>query len=513
MFRLLSSNRGMALPMVLVVIVIFVMFSSAILAMGTVDTRASVYDSNKARAYYYAHSGAEAVGSYIVENPDNLSSGQMKNLVDRLVKKGESLPFRLSDSDEGIIKVNVNRSDNIISIISTAEYQGTRMSVTLNIEEKVAAGEPFDKAVYSVHDITIDQGATIEGSIAGLANINYLNGTVEGKVYIRPGADSSVVNHPDWIHPTVVNLDEIFEYDEFPFPEYPDYPVGLPTVNQPLNLGWNQSAAINNDLYYTKGINLNNGRLEIIRNNTNRILRTKYLRISGTGQVNDIRSGNGKLEIYIDDDLEVSSDTKLVFDLGDGDIVIRVRRLLLNQGHIVVNHRGKGKLYIYVDDVLHLGGSSQINYISNATEEELMARSRKVFLYYAGTRDNYGNDITDPGNENYLGFPQNIRIVATVQVKEAKIHVANGSGIVGNIISGGREVKFDGGTNTVARIIYAPNARVYVGGGAKITGVIISDTFEINGGARIVHADVDQEDLEYFEEVIGRTTYSYHSWQ
>gem|GEM_PF-651506 len=512
-FRFLSSDRGMALPMVLVVIVIFVMFSAAILAMGLVDTEWSVLDSNKAQAYYYAHSGAEAVGSYIVENPDNLSSAELKKLVDKLVEKGESMPFKLSSSDEGTIRVNVTRSGKIISIISSSTYKGSSGSVTLNIEEKTAAGEPFDKTVYSESKLTIDEGGRIEGDIACLGKIYFNNGSVTGKVFISPNADSSAVEHPDWIRPVVDRLDEIYEYDVFPFPDYPAYPVGLPADSRTLSAGWNQTVEINNDVYYTNGIDVSNGTLKIIRNNTGRVIRTKYLHVSGTGQVVDVHSGGGNLELFIDDDLELSNDTNMIFNLGDGDIIIRARKLLLRQGHIIVNHKGNGRMYIYVDDIMSLGGSSSINYTYNADEEELMKRSRKVFLYYSGTEDENGNDTVSTDNNNWQSFPQAIRIAATIHVKEAKVHIANGTGIVGNLISGGRAVKFDGGTNTVAKVVYAPEADVYVSGGARITGVIICNSFDIKGGANVVYDEVGPEDMDFFKDVAGKITYAYGNWQ
>lgn len=509
MFKLLNSNRGMALPLVLVTIVIFVMFSTAILGMGTVDTKGAVQDSYKAQAYYYAHSGADAVASYIVENPDNLSAREMNDLVDSLIANGDSDPFSLSPSDGGSIVVNVSRSGDIISVRSKATYQNSQATVTHNINKSIVAGEPFDKAIYSKNDITMTEGATIKGDIAGLSDIYIENGTVDGTVYIHPHAGIDVVDHPSWIKPTVDNLDDIFEYEEFPFPEFPGYPTGLSTYSQTLNV--NNSAQINDNRYYTNGINVSNGELKIIRGSTNRVIRTKYLKVSGSGTVTDVRSGNGNLEIFVDDYLDLSDDTTLNFNLGDGDIIIRVKRLLLNQGHIVVQRNGTGKLYVYVDDVFHIDGSSKINVTS---KYGALGDPKHAFVYYAGTRDKNGNDITKGENYNdFLRFPNDIRIAATIHIKEAQIHIANGTGIIGNIISGGGRIKLDGGTSTDVKAIYAPNARIEVSGGAKITGIIVCDSFSMKGGARIDYVPLEPEDLEFFKIVAGKTVYSYGYWE
>ncbi|HOK42323.1 MAG TPA: hypothetical protein PLD49_01470, partial [Thermoclostridium caenicola] len=321
MFGILKSNKGMALPLVLVVMVVLMVFSTAILGMGATDTLMSAHDSNKSQAYYYAHSGAEAVASYIVENPDGLSESERKALVDRMIAAGASNPFTLSSSDSGVIVVDMSRSGNTISIRSTATYQGIQESVTLNILETVIGGEPFNKAIYSRGNITISEGGTVEGDVASLSGIALDGGSrVTGTIYIHPDADKSSFSSLPWISTTIENLTEIFDYDTFPFPEFPPYPAGLPSDNTTLNVssGTRRIIIIENDVYYRGGINVTNGELQIVRNNTDRVIRTRYLRVSDSGRITDIRSGNRTLQIYIDEDLQISSDNTLTFDLGNG---------------------------------------------------------------------------------------------------------------------------------------------------------------------------------------------------
>mgnify|MGYP000844147480 FL=1 len=513
MFGILKSNKGMALPLVLVVMVVLMVFSTAILGMGATDTLMSAHDSNKSQAYYYAHSGAEAVASYIVENPDGLSESERKALVDRMIAAGASNPFTLSSSDSGVIVVDMSRSGNTISIRSTATYQGIQESVTLNILETVIGGEPFNKAIYSRGNITLTGGASVEGDIAGLSRITLDGGSrVTGTIYIHPDADESSVSSPPWISTTIENLTEIFDYDTFPFPEFPAYPSGLPSDNTTLNVN-SGTRRIESDVYYRGGIAVTNGELQIVRMNTDRIIRTRYLRVSGSGRVSDIRSGNRTLQIYVDEDLELSSNTTLTFDLGDGDIILRVRRLLLNQGHIQVNHNGTGKLYIFVDDVFHIAGSSSINHSWSASAAQLEGWAKKVLVYYAGTIDKDGNDIRNPGNSYYLKFPNAVKVVATLHVKEAKIHITNGTGVAGNIISGGSKLQFDGGTNSDVKVVYAPNAEIEVRGGALVTGIVVCDSFSMSGGARVKYQPIGEEEMEYFKDVAGKTVYTYGHWE
>lgn len=513
MFGLLKSNRGMALPLVMVVLVVMMLFSTAILGMSTTDTLMSAHDSNKSQAYYYAYSGADAVAAYIVENPDGLSESALKDLVNRMISAGASNPFTLSSSDSGIIVVDMSRLDDTISIRSTATYQGIQATATRKILETVVGGEPFNKAIYSRGNITLTGGASVEGDIAGLSRITLEGGSsVNGTVFIHPDADASYVSRPSWISTTIANLEEIFEYDPFPFPDFPPYPAGLPSDNTTLNVN-SGTRRIESDVYYRGGIAVTNGELQIVRMNTDRIIRTRYLRVSGSGRVSDIRSGNRTLQIYVDEDLELSSNTTLTFDLGDGDIILRVRRLLLNQGHIQVNHNGTGKLYIFVDDVFHIAGSSSINHSWSASAAQLEDWAKKVLVYYAGTIDKDGNDIRNPGNSYYLKFPNAVKVVATLHVKEAKIHITNGTGVVGNIISGGSKLQFDGGTNSDVKVVYAPNAEIEVRGGALVTGIVVCDSFSMSGGARVKYQPIGEEEMEYFKDVAGKTVYTYGHWE
>lgn len=514
MFGILKSNKGMALPLVLVVMVVLMVFSTAILGMSTTDTLMSAHDSNKSQAYYYAHSGAEAVASYIVENPDGLSESERKALVDRMIAAGASNPFTLSSSDSGIIVVDMSRSGNTISIRSTATYQGIQATATRKILETVVGGEPFNKAIYSRGNITLTEGASVEGDIAGLSRITLKDGSrVTGTIYIHPDADESSVSSPPWISTTIENLTEIFDYDTFPFPEFPAYPSGLPSDNTTLNVN-SGTRRIESDVYYRGGIAVTNGELQIVRMNTDRIIRTRYLRVSGSGRVSDIRSGNRTLQIYVDEDLELSSYTTLTFDLGDGDIILRVRRLLLGQGHIQVNHNGTGKLYIFVDDVFHIADSSSINHSWSASAAQLEGWAKKVLVYYAGTIDKYGNDIRNPGNYHYLRFPNEVKVVATLHVKEAKIFIQDGFGIVGNIISGGSKLLIDGATYSDVKVLYAPNAEIDVRGGALVTGIVVCDSISMSGSARVKYQPIGEEEMEYFKDVAGKkTVYTYGHWE
>lgn len=504
MFRLLNSNKGMALPLVLITLVVLMFFSTAIIGMSTVDTKGSVLDSQKAQAYYYAHSGAEALGTYIVENPDNLSNRDLKELIDKLVSTGTSQPFTLSPSDTGSIVINVSRSGNIIAIRSEANYEGTKASVTLKIGENTLNTGILNKAVFAMSNIKMN-GGTITGDIAALNNINISGGTLSGTtIYIHPDADASSVRAP--VGTRVEKLAEVYDFPEYPFPEFPNYPVGLAEIYGEVNVTDNY--AITNNLYYTGGINVSSGgRLEIIRegSDSKRVIRTKHLGIYGGGQVVDIGSGTGDLEIYVDYYLEIAHNTTLTLNIGDGNVIIRTKKLRLDEGggSIVVNQIGNGNLYIYVNDEFKLTSGSKIN-VPNRDDPNILGNAKKAFIWFAGA-----DDYT-------VTIPNHARIAATLHVKEGQIIFEDGARLDGNLISGSSYIRLSNDVAINGGLVYAPNATLAIGNGSRIAGGIICNVFDMSlagTNGNIEYRELDDDYREMFENVIKKTEYKYLNWE
>ena len=57
----------------------------------------------------------------------------------------------------------------------------------------------------------------------------------------------------------------------------------------------------------------------------------------------------------------------------------------------------------------------------------------------------------------------------------------------GSIISSGGDITQNNGSATINSLIYAPNSKVDISGGAKINGAIIADTFSISNDGSITY--------------------------
>lgn len=501
MKELLKSQRGLSLPMVLMILVILALFSTVIISLGTTDTLHASKQSQKLQAYYLARSGADAVASYFVNNPDKLNSSELKAKIDAIVASGESSEFKLSPSDRGSIKVKVERDGNNLLITSTASLDGIEEVVILRVDMDSSLASPLDKAIYATGDIRIE--SIVIGDVAALGKVQKEGDgkIMDGEIYIRPGASPAVV---EGFTNAIVELTDTFDFPEFPFPDFPVCPTLSNVVTAPLNIVSNSSpiATINTSTYYAGGIGITEaGALQILRGDEHLIIRTPKLHLSGGGKLEDSCSGSGNLFIFADE-LFIGDDRRFNITLGDGDVNIIVKKATI-RGHIKVSRSptATGKLNIYISDVFDIGSGSSINEGNDP---------KYANIYFAGSKDAYGNDIV---NSNYLRIPDGIKISALLQIKQARLLIENGSGFIGNIISGGNEVTFMRGTSADVKAIYAPKAFVQLSNGAKITGIVISESSYIKDGSELIYNELKPEDLDFFGRVINKLSYKYGIWK
>lgn len=503
MKRLLYDRKGLALPLVLMVMAVLVILSTVVLGMGSTDTLHAAAQSNRLQAYYLARSGADAISTYIVSNPDNLSSTQMESLINTMVSSGTSAPFKLSPTDTGTITVEVKKDDTgkILSIKSVGQLNGVSETAikTININNE-SIEWMFDKAIFSSGKIDYVNG-TINGDIYGMSTINFGDdfSGLHGKVYLRPGATPSG-SLTRWNNPwpdaskklTIENSDKEPSYPALPFPVFPTKP-SLTQVTSEYVISYYPvtTGTIDQNRDYTKGIRVEGGTLTLSRNNTHRMINTKYFDIKGGGQVIDSSSGNSSMTIHVAEDFSMMSNARLTINLGDGDVIIRAKNFIMKNGDtvITVNRSGssKGRLIIYVDNTLDLDNGAKINADPNV-----------VSIYYAGTKA-----VTLPNGMAFNGL---------LQTKTADITVTQGSAVKGFIVCGGSNLKVDNGSNT--NVLYAPNANVTLTGGGVVTGVIISKNCTLSNGVTVNYVKPDLNALtSIFGSVFVSVNYSYGIWK
>ena len=249
---------------------------------------------------------------------------------------------------------------------------------------------------------------------------------------------------------------------------------------------------ITDNIYYKEGITVDNGTLTIDRSE-NRVIRTKNLNVSGGGTIID--QGTEALNLFIENEFTIQANNSVILNLGDCDINIYTNELNFSPGKLVLNRpEGKtGIVNIFVNEKLNLDNGGAINF----TGKE-MGESELVNIYYAGT-----NELQLSGGTN---------LSASLYVEKADIQLNSGHEFFGNLFSGGDQLEIYGGTSADVKLIYAPKAFVKITYGGKVTGVVVSNMFEISEGASMVFVQPDDEWIDPGDSS-AHQTYQYGTWQ
>lgn len=115
----LRNIKGGALVLVIIILAVFSILGVTLLTISLTENKQAIYQEKKVQAYYIARSGAEAVGSYIINHPK-------ENLIDQ-----NSEPTTLG---RGSFQIKVPRGeDRAIIIKSTGRVDSVIQVVTLRI--------------------------------------------------------------------------------------------------------------------------------------------------------------------------------------------------------------------------------------------------------------------------------------------------------------------------------------------------------------------------------------------
>ena len=460
MRKLFQNNQGSTLPVVLTVFFIVIIFSVTALTIGTASVRQAENQEQRLQAYYLARSGASAVASYIVNNPDKLSEAQMNTFISKLLTAGTSEPFKLDPDDKGEIEVSITKpSENLMLVSSTAAVDNISQTTSVEIIVEKATGEPFNKVVYSFGKMHLN--GTVIGALAGLSDVSLdWSANITSTLYMPSDAKLTVPPYSNLLKGDPPTADVVDTFD-FPVAEFPDFPScpDISNKRRMLYLGGRDEYTIQDDVWYQNGITVEGSGELIINRSEKRVIRANSLKVSGGGTLTDI--GTDSLSLFIDGELTVSAPVTL--QLGDQDINIVTNDFSISSKLKINRAEGKtGKLNIYVKNKLTISGGSEINHTSTKPDEA----SRYVNIYYAGS-----SKVT-LANGAYLS--------GMLQIEKADLEMSGGYQFYGDLISGGLNIKIDGGSNADSKLIYAPAATVKVSGGANVKGCIVAKFFELN---------------------------------
>ncbi|GBF32765.1 type IV fimbrial biogenesis protein PilX [Desulfocucumis palustris] len=160
------------------------------------------------------------------------------------------------------------------------------------------------------------------------------------------------------------------------------------------------------------------------------------------------------------DTIAVTGDRMLSINLQGGTRILRVKKLDIQQGKIVLV--GDGKLILYVEETFNLNGSSKLN---------LDGDHNSLIMFFNGG-----------GTLNFAGAT---RFVGSIYAKNASVSIAGSNNIDGSIVTGGSAVSVTGAADANPMLLYSPNASLTVSGSGKIKGTAVVKKCTMDGASRI----------------------------
>lgn len=191
--KLMNCEKGAALPLALIIMLVLGLLGATLMAYSVAETKQVSMDENKLAAHYLARSGAHAVASYLVNNPDNAA--------DYLYRDSAGPVYPTGYEEDSSFEVSIYGDLNNIYVESTGEYRGSTQQVILTVQK---AGI-FDFALF--------------GQILGVGNINSITGDVIYSDYANIHDNLDLENDPIY--------DPDRSYPDLPFPSCDHIMAGI----------------------------------------------------------------------------------------------------------------------------------------------------------------------------------------------------------------------------------------------------------------------------------------------
>lgn len=161
-----TKKKGAALIVVLAIFAVMAIVGGTVLNLSLSDTKQSVYQVNKTKAYYTAYSGADSMASYIISNPSKVAG--------IIGKTGTSI----IDGNNVSVKVTKNPDDTLL-ITSTGTVTGASpVNVKLTMNKK--SNPVFEYTVFADTFISVGNNTAVYGNLGTNASSINMNGTMIG---------------------------------------------------------------------------------------------------------------------------------------------------------------------------------------------------------------------------------------------------------------------------------------------------------------------------------------------
>ncbi|SIT83270.1 DUF7305 domain-containing protein [Edaphobacillus lindanitolerans] len=458
-----SNDKGYALVLVLLFVMVIAITMAGLSLKMTNDLKQTDHEQDSQGAYYVAEGGVADVMQTVEARVPEIAAGEKTSTAfftkfeSEFLKTREVTSFQPNNGESPKAAVTITKVDNKIPRAYKIESVGSignrvrKVSgiFSLNFEEgKSGISFPPGMGVFAKTSINLNNGL-IKGNILidSTGKSVYVGGnpTIQGNIVLPVGSGNDIFSAPDWWikqkAPTIIKNNINGDYPLPDFPDFPSYPL-------PPNL-----SASGHDILKDGNLNINHWS---VSNYTYKLTQ-------------DVQFKN----------INLSSNYRLTFDTGSKDRSIVVNTIQ-GSGHIDI--KGTGNLTIYIKDNISISGSFN--------------EANKVRAYlYVGPSSN-------PSSPKTINSTSYEKFNASLYAYDANINIGGSAGINGHIITGGKKVNVSGGSSASAgsggNIVYAPNASVYLDGGGQLIGSVISNSFTISGGGSVISKEINYDDSPFF---------------
>lgn len=260
-----NNQKGLALPLVLVVMLTASMLGVAVWQYSVTDAIQVARDIDRMQAYYLARSGADAMAEFIVKNPSRVT--------EMITKTATAMATGTLGGDKNF-RVNVTGNPaSLITITSEGSSGGVTERLMLDLTP-LTASEVFSNVIFSRAALTVPQRVSVTGDLESAGNINVRS---------------------DYTYKITRNSTRVFEP-----PIIPDLPL---SAHQDIDIANNEIRTIQGNFRYST-INMDsNATLRF--DNQGGTQQVVVNSLTTKGNVSII--GDGRLELYITGSAELQT--------------------------------------------------------------------------------------------------------------------------------------------------------------------------------------------------------------
>ena len=282
----LREQKGIALPLVLITMIVLGLLGTVVLQFGTTDAKQTARDVHSTQAYYAARAGADAMAEHLIKNPNEIVSIANKTSPSQMAA-GELTTGQTFEVDV------FGDPDAGVTIMATGESNGVIRRVGLELARMDAAAV-FEDVIYTYADLDVSQMKTIEGDV-----------TSAGDIITSPDYDGTAT--PDtWRY--------------YPSPDVPENLPTHPVYGLNLSIDNHYTATINDNYYFSSISMQPQGKL-VFETTGDEVLQVVIDQFLTRGNVLIDTSAGGRVELFITGSADIQ--TPLVVNSGDpNDLVI-----------------------------------------------------------------------------------------------------------------------------------------------------------------------------------------------